>query len=88
LGELLMMVCTVDMTTSWLWFVFFYKLMYNVLNEYCADKDTIMSINIVKPESFFLAASQKSNHPNFKLISNKYIDESILNDDSIAAKRW
>ena len=52
------------------------------------SKDTTVSMNIVKPEDFFLKTSQKSKHPNFKLISNKYINESILEDDSIASKRW
>jgi len=75
------------MTTSWLWFVFLYKLMYNILNEYYTNKDSITNMNIVEPKDFFLEFSQKSSHPNFKLISDKYIDESILADDSIAAKR-
>jgi len=76
------------MTTSWLWFVFFDKLMYNIPKEYYTSKDTTMSINVVKPEDFFLTSSQKSRHPNFKVISEKYINESILLDDSVAPKRW
>lgn len=47
-----------------------------------------MSIHVVKPERFFLEKSGKARHPDFKKLSEEYIDKHIVEQDSIAPKRW
>lgn len=45
-----------------------------------------MNIQHVKPEEFFLEKSFRSKHPNFKKVKSKYVDKSILEEDSIYEK--
>lgn len=45
-----------------------------------------MSIQVVKPNEFFLEKSFRSKHPNFKKILSEIIDKTIIENDMVAPK--